>query len=96
MAILQVRLAFRHEVWLLEKEGSHMRSWWLHQAAQPKQCDSRVQSCLPPLPLLGSPGSYFSIGLNIFPLNLQKMFPEHSVAIPLLLGSWETRDKTLY
>lgn len=40
MAILQVRLAFRHEVWLLEEEGSHMRSWWLHQADQPKQCDS--------------------------------------------------------
>lgn len=37
MAILQVRLAFRHEVWLLEEEGSHMRFWCHHQVAWPNQ-----------------------------------------------------------
>lgn len=72
MASLHVRLAFRHEVWLLEEEGSQVRSWWLHQAALSNQVilpGASRSSSLPPTLLLGN---CFSAGSNTSPFSLWK------------------------
>lgn len=77
IAILQVRFAFLHEVWLLELEGSCVSFCWCHQAVSSSHSRSSFQPgskeghpslaqgpfpTPPPLPPLGCPSSCSSSG----------------------------------